>query len=392
MQPGKGRKTPMLRQTPAGGWQARYRDPGGKLRGKTFARKTDAQMFLAGVKTEMRRGEWADPKLGKTTYQAWAERWMRTHAHLRPKTVAGYESLLRSQVLPEFGASNLARIEPIRVREWVSSLVASGLSSSRIRQAYQLLSASLQAAVESGYIARSPCVGVKLPKAMRRDMLFLEPAEVERLARSIVEPYGILVRFAAYSGLRLGEISALKVGRLDLLSGKVQVAEAYSDVAGTLHLGLPKSGKERTVPLPRFLCELLGPTLVGKSREDLVFTAPNGGTLRESNFYNRQYKPAVDAAGLDPNLRFHDLRHSCAAMLIANGAHPRAIMEHLGHSSITVTMDRYGHLFPDEKDRLARGLDDMLRDASAQQDVAEKWPAAGRAVVPLTGEAAKTLS
>ena len=340
-------------------------------------------MFLAGVKTEMRRGEWADPKLGKTSYQAWADRWMGVHAHLKPKTVAGYESLLRSLVLPEFGSSNLARIEPIQVREWVSQLTAGGLSASRIRQAYQLLSASLKAAVESGYVARSPCVGVKLPKATKREMLFLNGVEIERLARSIVEPYGIVVRFAAYSGLRFGEVTALRVGRIDLLGGRVRVVEAYSDVAGTLHLGPPKSGKERTVPIPRFLCEQLGPALEGKSMEDLAFTAPEGGVLRQGNFYHRQYKPAVEVARLDPDLRFHDLRHTCAALLVAKGAHPRAIMEHLGHSSITVTMDRYGHLFPDEKERLAKGLDDTFREAKSKQDVAEKWPPAGPTVVSL---------
>jgi integrase len=380
----KRKWAPGIRQTPGGRWQARYYDPTGRLRGKTFVRKTDAQMFLASVKTEMRRGEWADPKLGKTTYGEWARRWMTTHAHLRPTTIHGYESILRSLALPRFGDVQLARIEPIQVREWISGLVGQGLSPSRIRQAYQLLSASMKAAVESGYVARSPCVGVKLPKLTRRDMLFLTPAEIERLASCIVEPYGPMIYFAAYSGLRFGEVTALRVARLDLLAAKVRVVEAYSDVAGTLHLGPPKSGKERTVPLPRSVCELLAPVLNGKSQDSLVFVAPEGGPLRQGNFYHRQYKPAVDAAGLPPTLRFHDLRHTTAALLVAQGAHPRAIMEHLGHSSITVTMDRYGHLFPDEKDRLAKGLDEVLKAARTPDDVASMWPPSGPTVVPMT--------
>jgi len=231
---------------------------------------------------------------------------MTAHAHLRPTTIHGYESILRSLALPRFGDTQLARIEPIQVREWVSGLVGRGLSPSRIRQAYQLLSASMKAAVESGYLARSPCVGVKLPKLVRRDMLFLTPTEIERLASCIVEPYGVMIYFAAYSGLRFGEVTALRVGRLDLLGAKVRVVEAYSEVSGKLYLGPPKSGRERTVPLPRSVCDLLAPALNGKSKDDRVFVAPKGGPLRQENFYHRQYKPAVEAAGLPPELRFHD--------------------------------------------------------------------------------------
>ena len=105
------RRSPGIRAKPAGTYEARYRDPLGRQRSRSFKRKTDATMFLAGVKAAMGRGEWSDPTLGRTTYEAWASRWMTTNTHLRPKTVAGYESLLRSLVLPEFGGMRLARIE-----------------------------------------------------------------------------------------------------------------------------------------------------------------------------------------------------------------------------------------------------------------------------------------
>ncbi|MCW2913446.1 MAG: Phage integrase [Actinomycetia bacterium] len=169
----------------------------------------------------------------------------------------------------------------------------------------------MKAAVESGYLARSPCVGVKLPKETRRDMLFLTSAEIERLASCIVEPYGVTIYFAAYSGLRFGEISALRVRRLDLLGARVRVAEAYSDVSGKLHLGPPKSGKERAVPVPRSVCDALAPALEGKGQDDLLFLAPEGGPLRQGNFYHRKYKPAVEAAGLP---------RSCAFMIMPTPA------------------------------------------------------------------------
>lgn len=106
--------------------------------------------------------------------------------------------------------------------------------------------------------------------------------------------------------------------------------------------------------MPRFLCEQLGEHLAERScgRDDLVFTSPNGSPLRHRSFYRRAFKPAAKAAGLPDELRFHDLRHTCAALLIARGAHPRAIMERLGHSTITVTLNTYGHLFPSLDHRL----------------------------------------
>ena len=103
--------------------------------------------------------------------------------------------------------------------------------------------------------------------------------------------------------------------------------------------------------------------LAGRASNDFVFTSSRGGPLRHSNFYARHFKPAVIRAGLPEATRFHDLRHSYAAMLIAEGAHPRAIMERMGHSTIQVTLGTYGHLFPSLEEALTDALDDVYRAA-----------------------------
>lgn len=200
--------------------------------------------------------------------------------------------------------------------------------------------------------------------------LFLSAEQVIDLSAAIDAPYGVLVTFAAYSGLRAGEIGGLRVGRLDLLRAKVDVAEALKDTAGRLHFGPTKNHERRTVRLPRFLCHLLGAYLAGRPNgsSDLVFTSPQGAPLRHNAFYRRQFKPAVAAAGLPSELRFHDLRHTCAALLIAQGAHPRAIMERLGYSSITVTIDTYGHLFPALDEALSDGLERTYQAARANRN------------------------
>jgi len=126
----------------------------------------------------------------------------------------------------------------------------------------------------------------------------------------------------------------------------------------------PKNNQGRTVKIPRFVAELLAPLIDPKHPGELLFHSPTGGPLRHSQFHTRVFRPAVaSAAGLPAGLRFHDLRHSCAALLIAQGAHPRAIMKHLGHSSIAITMEVYGHLFPDEEDALADRLEALRERA-----------------------------
>jgi integrase len=195
------------------------------------------------------------------------------------------------------------------------------LSPSRVRNADQVLSQILAAGVEGGRIARNPAAGVRLPRIVRRDMHFLTAPQVEDLAAAIDPRYELLVRFAAYTGLRAGELVALRVRHLNLLRGRCEVGESATEVDGRLVWGPTKTYARRTVPLPRFLCEQLAAYLAERPHgpEDLVFTAPQGGPLREQKFVAGIFKPAAVQAGLPHRLRFHDLRHTCASLLIAQG-------------------------------------------------------------------------
>jgi integrase len=129
--------------------------------------------------------------------------------------------------------------------------------------------------------------------------------------------------------------------------------------------GEPKTYERRSVTLPAFLSRELAAQLAGRPDDPtaFVFTSPDGAVLNHKNFYRREFKPAVARAGLSDRTRFHDLRHTCAALCIALGAHPKAIQERLGHSSITVTLDRYGHLFPKLDETLTARLDTLHADA-----------------------------
>jgi len=124
-------------------------------------------------------------------------------------------------VLPAFGDRAVASLDTLAVRGWLAGLVSKGLSPSRAKHAYCILFAVLEAAIQVGALVRNPAARVRVPRTHSREMHFLSAAEVERLAEAIVPPYGVLVCFAAYTGLRAGEIAALRVKRLGLLRGSV---------------------------------------------------------------------------------------------------------------------------------------------------------------------------
>jgi integrase len=372
-------------------WRARYRDPSGRERAKSFARKVDAERFLVSIEDAKLRGAYVDPAAGRVPFAEWAERWERTTATLRPSTRKDYRTLLNNQVLPEFGDVTLAAIDALAVREWVARLVANGLSAKRARKAHQVLSQILTSAVDGGRLPRNMAEGIKLPKVQRKEMHFLTAAQVEALAEAIAPPYGVLIRFAAYTGLRPCEYVALKVGRLDLLRGTVRVAEAAPEVAGRLQWGGVKTHEARTVRLPRSVAEELGAYLVDRPHgpEDLVFTAPRGGPLRESKFVPGRFKPAIGATNqalaqldqpgrpdpLPEELRLYDLRHTAASLMIRQGASVKAVQRQLGHATASITLDVYGHLFPDELEALASRLERVRAEALASLARSQHRPA-----------------
>lgn len=286
----------------SGGWRARYRAPEGRERSRTFARKVDAQRFLAGVETDKSRGEWIDPRLGRTRVDDFAGRWMTAVAPtLKPKTVATYESLLRSRVQPVFGDWSMASIRPSDVQAWVGEMLEEGLSPSRIRQAHVVLSLVLQAAVRDGVVVRNVASGVRLPKLAREEAPYFDPATVDRIVAAMPEPYDLLVRILGTLGPRWGEAAALRRSSVDLLRRRLRIVESATEVGGRLVHGRTKSYGVRQVPLTPALLAKLGTHLAGVAPdpEAPLFVSPAGGPLRHSNFYHRLLAP--DAAEPRPS-------------------------------------------------------------------------------------------
>jgi integrase len=236
-------------------------------------------------------------------------------------------------------------------------------------------------------LAQSPCRRVPLPKVEREEMRFLTSAEVVTLAEAIQPRYRALVLVGAYGGLRIGELAGLRRGRVDLLRGTVQVAEIVVEVRGVLHIGPPKTrASRRTVGLPRFVVEELAAHVAEPGDpESFVFTAPQGGPLRVTGFRARVWRPATRAAGLD-GLRIHDLRHTAVALWIAAGANPKEVAARAGHASVSFTLDRYGHLYPEADTALRDRLDALYGNAHPTLDATvvrlARRPGRGPSVAP----------
>ena len=354
-------------------YRLRYRDPAGRERSLSFTRKVDADQRLIAVEDSKRRGAYVDPKAGRVAFGEWAERWYKTTAALKPSTRHYYRQLLDGQVLPAFGGASLAGIDRMMVREWIAGLIDDGPGASRIRGAHAVLSMVLDAAVDANRLAVNHAAGVRgLPRRPEVEMHFLTAVEVEDLAEAIDPRCATLVRLGAYTGLRPGEILGLKVKRLNLVRGSARVAEALTEVNGRLTWGTPKTYERRTVRLPRFLAEELGAYLADRPNdpEALLFTAPRGGPIREHKLMERYFKPAALRVGLPAALRMHDLRHTAASLLIREGASIKALQKQLGHKDAVQTLNRYGHLYPDELDSLADRLQEVHERArsAAQTD------------------------
>jgi integrase len=254
----------------------------------------------------------------------------------------------------------------VDVKAMVAEELASGKTSpSAVRRHAIVLGTILGAAVDDGRIAKNPVRGVKLPPESARTMRFLEPEEITRLVGACPSHYRPMVLTAAYTGLRWGELAGLALDRVDLLRRTIRIDRQLIEVGGGLTFGPPKTrSATRTLSLPAFLIEVFAEHFASPAvtSSGLAFPGPKGAPLRRSNF-RRVWTKSCEEAKLN-GLVFHELRHTAAALAIANGAHPLAIKERLGHSSITVTMDTYGGLFPRLEEAIAEGLDRTFRETA----------------------------
>lgn len=341
-----------------GRWLARWRDPAGRQRKKSFDRKVDAQRWLDQLRAEMHRGHYIDPSAAKAALGPFAEQWAEGLPHLKASTANRYRGIVRRHIVPKWGTWRLGKISKSDVNAWIADLVGKGLQPGSVRQIHRVLSLILDAAVADGRIARNPAAGVNLPRQVRVEPVFLTAEQVLRLARAAGGDE-LCVLTLAFTGLRFGELAALKVKRFDADRRRLQVAESCTEVSGKIVWSTPKTHQSRSVPVAGPLAERIAHVVRTKGPEDLIFTAPGGGVLRLGNWRARVFEPACRAAGLD-GVSPHDLRHTAASLAIAAGANVKAVQRMLGHASAAMTLDVYAGLFGDDLDAVGDAMGTLL--------------------------------
>jgi integrase len=360
-------------------YRVRYRDPAGRHRSRTFRRRRDAEDFARRVEIQIADGAWRDPTAARRPLGELAEAYFAGAYDLRRASRVLYEGSWRRHIAPTFAETPVGGIRPEDVRAWVDGLLRSGLGPRTVQVARQVLGRILQRAVEDGLIRTNPVRAVRPPAAAPKETRVPTTAEVEAVAEAIDPRYRAMVLVAAYGGLRFGECAGLQRRDLRLLERRVDVRRQMTEVRGRVELGPPKTAaSRRTVPIPGFLAEELARHLeayVGPEPEALVFTAPEGGPLRRTLWRRRYWAPALQRAGV-PAITFHQLRDHAATAAIASGADVKVVQSLLGHTSATITLDRYAGAWPSAVEAVAERLGEI-------REAARRAAAEGARVVPL---------
>ncbi|SOD85873.1 tyrosine-type recombinase/integrase [Streptomyces sp. Ag109_G2-15] len=361
---GKRRRFGSVRQLKSGRWQVRYRDPNtGQLRSaeETYATKTDAEVALTLIESDITRGQWSDPDAGKVRFGEYATAWLKDRK-LEDRTRERHESAIRLHLLPTFAERPLSSITTAQVRAWRTECLQRTGEPTVVR-AYQVLRAILNTAVDDELIRRNPC---RIKGADRYDVPerpVLTVAEVYAVAEAIAPRYRLLVLLAAFAGLRFGELASLRRRDVNLAGAVVVVQRSQAEMqTGSLFDKAPKSNAGvRPVAFPSELLQDVTQHLdayAGPGRDGHVFLGPRGGRLRRSNFRDDWIRARTEA-GITADVHFHDLRHT-GNTLAASGASLRELMTRMGHSTPRAALI-YQHMVNGRDREIADRLGSMIR-------------------------------
>ena len=344
----------------------RYRTSDGQQRSRQFKRKKDAEAHVNLIEVDRLQGALIDPRLGRITVAEWWDRWWPTVTNLRPSTKARDAQFFRTHALPTFGRTPIGKLDRTALRAWVAELGSpdgSNLAPATIHRVVQLLNKCIEAAFEDRLVSHNPVAKLPLPRIERREMRFVNADELMRLAETIDPRYRAFVLLGGFAGLRLGEMLGLRWGRVDLLRRRVHVAETLVDIGGHISFGPPKTrAAVRSVPLP-VLSPTSSPAWPARTSPPASWCSvhPKARRFGPRSFAGASGLRRSTAAGVAP-LRIHDLRHTAVSLWIADGANPKQIAVMAGHTSVSVVLDRYGHLYSQHDDEL---MDRLERRAAA---------------------------
>jgi integrase len=360
-----------------------YRDGDGNPRweGK-FRNRTDAQRRLNSVLGEIDKGTYTRPS--SLTFEQFSKEWLGARRQLRGSTESGYGSLIKSQLIPRLGSLTVSQVRFEHIDAAVSGMVEDELAPKTIHNAVMLLRNMLAgrkgpSAFRRGLAFADPTLGVKLPPLEYRQIVPPTPEEAWRLINAAKDIGGFgypTTYLGAFCGLRRAKVLALRFVSVRWFENEIRIQHAISKrrCQDGIHkwewyLGPPKTRKSlRGVAATESVMRLLADLKVGNADSAFVFPGDCHGFIRPDEFEVNIWRQIVGRAGMT-GTRFHDLRHFFASQLIANGETAAYVRDQMGHSSIHVTFDTYGHLFPgcgkEASDRFEKSMETARKRAEA---------------------------
>ena len=338
--------------------------------GKT---KTEAQLALRKATAERDSGQVFEVE--NITLAEYLDRWLNGPVktkNLKPITYEQYQRQVRVHIVPSLGRVKLRNLSPEVVQDLYDSKIAAGLKPASVRYIHAVLHNALEHAHKRRLIPENVASKTDPPKVRPPEIQPLDAEQTRTLldaARS--EHLGSLYVVAVTSGLRIGELLAMRWMEVDLEQGVMRVSRTLSRAKGGPRFTTPKNGKGRPVTLTREAVEALRSHRKDHNEvrlklgtlwedNDLVFASETGAPLTRDFVDRRSFKPLLKRAGL-PEKRLHDLRHTCATLLLGQGLHPTLVQKLLGHASVVMTLNRYSHWIPSMGDQTARAMEAALR-------------------------------
>jgi len=353
-----------LQVTSAGSkrWYAIYRDAtGAKKNGGGFATRREAERAAHKLENDAAAGADIDRGRQRLTFETYVDKfYWPAVSHLEATTRAAYQSNLDKHFLPRFGKMRMRRIVASEVQAWVNDATASGLSARSVVKYHTFLHAIFERAVIDQVINVNPCRHTLLPKVTKKPKLSVTPEQFEKLLAEIPAEYRLMVLTAIETGVRWGELAALRPADIDFGSNVVTVRRVVLEVAKKITKAdsiltirdYPKDNEQRQVEVSASLCRELREHMMahGKRDQDLLFSTSAGTPISRNVFRSRVWKPALERSKITQHIRFHDLRGAHASWLLAGGADLKVVMDRLGHRQITTTQQYLGSL-PDAGSR-----------------------------------------
>jgi len=366
-------------------WEARWYDSAGKRHTANFDTAAQADAYRQERLRERRYGGSGDPSGGKTTVAQWWERWSATR-QVSSSTKAREQSIWTCRIEPRFGAVRLADLRRSDVAAWTVSM-SGELAPATVTRCLVTLKKLLTDAVSEGLITASPAAAVKPPRPGQVERRFLTVGELERLEEAIDPRWTVVVPFATTTGLRIGELAALRVRDLRLAAGEVVVRSTAvsvplemsgSDVRRQIHPTKTFAG-QRTVPtLHPALRDRLAAMIDqrGLGPNDWLFTGRDGGPMTPDNWRSRIWRPAVERAGIaDPQPTPHSLRHTAVAIWIAAGVDRLTVARWAGHTDAAFMERVYGHLWRDDHTDTRDAIATLLGGGQVRKLRPKRWAA-----------------